>query len=71
MHGVVWTCSHKLVLDSNEDWATQTDWKDHITIETFLPLWQGLTREETIEIPEVFMGFSLTNYMHLIYLSSH
>lgn len=55
MHGVVWTCSHKLVLDSNEDWATQSDWKDHITIETFLPLWLGLTKDEEIEIAEVWL----------------
>lgn len=49
LQGVVWTCSHKLVLDSNEDWATQADWKDHITFETFMPLWLGITKIEPIE----------------------
>lgn len=40
--GVIWTCSHHLVLDARGDWDTYQDWKDHLTYESYLPLWKGL-----------------------------
>lgn len=46
MRGLVWTCSHKLQLDSADDWDTQHDWKDHVTVASFMPMWLGLTSDE-------------------------
>lgn len=42
LQGVIWTCSHKLTYDAVENWQTLTDWKEHITYKSFLPLWCGL-----------------------------
>lgn len=49
MQGVIWTCSHKLVYDSQNDWETQNDWKEQITYKTFMPLWIGLIGQETMD----------------------
>lgn len=47
MQGVIWTCSHKLVYDSQNDWETIADWKEQITYKSFLALWIGLIGQET------------------------
>lgn len=49
MQGVIWTCSHKLVYDSQNDWETIADWKEQITYKSFMPLWIGLIGQETME----------------------
>lgn len=43
--GVIWTCSHKLPFDSKNDWQTELDWKNQITYESYLPLWNGFLAE--------------------------
>lgn len=41
--GIIWTCSHKLKADEAAmDWAIFPDWKQHITIDNYLPFWNGL-----------------------------
>lgn len=45
LQGVIWTCAHKLVYDSNVEWSTIADWKEHITYISFLPLWIGLLKD--------------------------
>lgn len=42
LQGVIWTCSHKLVIDVANDWQDAPDWKDQITYKSYLPLWLGL-----------------------------
>lgn len=49
MQGVIWTCSHKLVYDSKNDWETIADWKEQITYKSFLPLWIGLIGQRTMD----------------------
>lgn len=39
--GVIWTCSHKLPFDASNDWDIDTDWKDQLTYNSYLPLWNG------------------------------
>lgn len=48
MRGIVWTCSHKLQLDAADDWDSQKDWKEHITVMSFMPMWLGLTSDRGI-----------------------
>ncbi|XP_055636241.1 DNA-dependent protein kinase catalytic subunit-like isoform X2 [Toxorhynchites rutilus septentrionalis] len=42
--GLIWTCSHTLVFDANQDANAdeQSNWKDYITYKHYLPLWRGL-----------------------------
>lgn len=42
LQGVIWTCSHKLPFDAQNDWEHATNWKDQITFKSYLPLWNGL-----------------------------
>lgn len=50
LQGVIWTCSHKLVYDSNLDWSSVSDWKEHVTYRSFLPLWNGLLSATATEV---------------------
>lgn len=45
MKGVCWTCTHRLPFEANSDWDKSSNWRDHITYKSFLPLWSGLIAE--------------------------
>lgn len=40
--GILWTCSHQLVYDLQENLDNIKDWKEAITYKKYLPLWQRL-----------------------------
>ncbi|XP_058823542.1 DNA-dependent protein kinase catalytic subunit-like isoform X2 [Topomyia yanbarensis] len=45
LRGMIWSCSHMLVVDANqEDRVSEgkSDWKDFITYKHYVPLWKGL-----------------------------
>lgn len=44
--GVLWTCSHQLVYDLQDNWENVKDWKETITYRKYLPLWQRLLAAE-------------------------
>lgn len=46
MRAMVWMCSHRLQIDAHSDWDVLPDWKDHITVAAFHPLWLGLTVDD-------------------------
>lgn len=46
MRSMVWMCSHRLQIDAHADWDVLPDWKDHITVAAFHPLWLGLTVDD-------------------------
>lgn len=45
LQGVIWTCSHKLPLDVDNDWEHEKDWKEQITYKSYMSLWLGLLAE--------------------------
>lgn len=51
LQSVIWTCSHKLPFDARNDWETYTDWKEHVTYENYLPLWNGFLSEKQSHNP--------------------
>lgn len=40
LQGIIWTCSHKLIFDT--EWQNETDWKENVTYKKYLPMWLGL-----------------------------
>ncbi|XP_055614523.1 DNA-dependent protein kinase catalytic subunit-like, partial [Uranotaenia lowii] len=42
LRGLIWTCSHTLVIDVNQDADETSNWKDYITYKHYLPLWKGI-----------------------------
>lgn len=46
---VVWTCAHRLPIDAQADWTERADWRDHITVEEFYPMWLGLMVEDYVD----------------------
>ncbi|XP_053697973.1 DNA-dependent protein kinase catalytic subunit-like [Sabethes cyaneus] len=44
MRGIIWSCSHMLVVDADQNRATEekSDWKDYVTYKHYVPLWKGL-----------------------------
>lgn len=46
--GVLWTCSHQLVYDIQENLDSVKDWKKTITYRKYLPLWQRLLKPDEV-----------------------
>ncbi|EAT40123.1 AAEL008123-PA [Aedes aegypti] len=44
LRGIIWSCSHMLVVDVNQGRGPEenSNWKDYITYRNYLPLWRGL-----------------------------
>ncbi|XP_062561141.1 DNA-dependent protein kinase catalytic subunit-like [Armigeres subalbatus] len=44
LRGIIWSCSHMLVVDVNQGRGPDenSNWKDYITYRNYLPLWKGL-----------------------------
>lgn len=53
LQGVIWTCSHKLLIEANIDWENITDWKENTTYKFYLPLWNGLLAQTNIDYNNV------------------
>ncbi|XP_058447904.1 DNA-dependent protein kinase catalytic subunit-like isoform X2 [Malaya genurostris] len=50
LRGVIWSCSHMLVVDANQERNVsegKSDWKDYITYKYYVPLWKGLLSQGT------------------------
>lgn len=62
--GIIWTCSHKLPIDAQNDWQTVTDWKDQITFQNYLPLWNGFLAEvEQTEPDQIMISGKIFDHM--------
>ncbi|XP_055545143.1 DNA-dependent protein kinase catalytic subunit-like isoform X2 [Wyeomyia smithii] len=49
LRGVIWSCSHMLVVDADQNRSAEDkpDWKDSITYKHYVPLWKGLLTQGT------------------------
>lgn len=62
--GIVWTCTHKLVYDANDDWDTFKNWREHITYQRFRPLWFSLLNDSGDDLDRVTLKTHI--YDHLM-----
>jgi DNA-dependent protein kinase catalytic subunit len=67
--GILWTCSHQLTYDLQENIEDMKDWKEMITYRKYLPLWSQLInskREEYKEISKLIFNNFVKNLFEII-----
>lgn len=67
--GILWTCSHQLTYDVQENYDNINDWKETVTYRSYLPLWNQLfkaAKREYKSIAEMIFDTFVKNLYEII-----
>ena len=67
--GILWTCSHQLVYDLQENLDSVKDWKEAITYKKYIPLWQRLLTpddEKHLVISKIIYTYFIKDLFQII-----